>query len=122
MKIFFTADIHWVTPWKTQSLQEVERQWIQAEADLLVVVGDLAEGSQARETCKSLRKIAGDKTVAIILGNHDYWIRSKAARKYQEIEEVSEKHWGPATQEYGIHFLENENYEKFNISKKIHFR
>jgi predicted MPP superfamily phosphohydrolase len=109
MKIFFTADIHWVTPWKTRSLQKIEHQWKSANADLLVVVGDLAEASCAGETCKLLRKIARDKPVAIVLGNHDYWLGPKTRRKYENIEEVEERYWIPATKDYGIHFLQREN-------------
>jgi predicted MPP superfamily phosphohydrolase len=109
MKIFFTADIHWVTPWKTRSIQKLEGQWKNANADLLVVVGDLAEASVARETCKLLRKIVGDKPVAIVLGNHDYWLGPKTRRKYKNIEEVEERYWVPATKDYGIHFLQREN-------------
>ncbi len=110
MKIFFTADIHWIGSWKSKSLFSLRDQWTKANADLLVVAGDLAVAYEARETCKLLRKIAGDKPIVVTLGNHDYWTGERFLRKGVNLEEVEDHYWIPAFKEFDIHFLDRGNY------------
>ena len=82
---------------------EVNGRRIDAEADVVVLAGDIHEGVQAPMWA---RQAFPDKEIVLVAGNHEfygrYWNRN--------LHKIREK-----SKQLGIHFLENESVELFGV-------
>lgn len=78
---------------------EVDGRRIDADADVIVLAGDIHEGSESAELA---RWTFPDKPIILVAGNHEFY-DGHWNRTLQEIREKS--------RELGIHFLENDSVE-----------
>lgn len=81
----------------------VEGRRIDADADVVVLAGDIHEGVQAPIWA---REAFPDKEIVLVAGNHEFYGRFWN-RNLRKIRETSEQ--------LGIHFLENEVVELFGV-------
>jgi predicted phosphodiesterase len=79
MKFLFSSDIHFGFSERTASIHESLRlkRLSSLDFDAVVIAGDLGTAKLAHleSACKFLRRLAGDRPVFVVLGNHDFWDR-----------------------------------------------
>lgn len=100
MKLLILSDLHNdIRPMSP----EVDGRRIDAEADVVVLAGDIHEGVQAPMWA---RQAFPDKEIVLVAGNHEFYGRywNRNLRKLRE-----------KSVQLGIHFLENDAVELFGV-------
>ena len=101
MKLLVLSDLH-VDIWQDEPLDPVahfESRRIDAEADVVVLAGDIHEGVQSPMWA---REAFPDKPIVLVAGNHEFY----GQHWHNNLNRIRQR-----SQELGIHFLENEVVE-----------
>ena len=110
MRILFTADLHLLRATRAGILKKV-RAWISCfRPDGLIIAGDIASASQASDALGDIRRSVPDETIAICLGNHDFWLHGDARNQCDDLSAVIDRYWVPAAQASDIILLDRENF------------
>ena len=77
MKFLYSSDIHFGFTERTSAIHESlrKRELSRLEFDAVIIAGDLGASKikHFEVACKFLRKVAGERPIFIVLGNHDFW-------------------------------------------------
>ena len=80
MKFLYSSDIHFGFSERTSAIHESlrKRELSLLEFDAIIIAGDLgsAKIGHFESACKFLRKVAGERPIFVVLGNHDFWDKS----------------------------------------------
>ena len=114
MKILFTADIHLNIPARHPRTElyayDVFKGIIDQEnPDVVVVAGDIGSPKRAADHLAEIRSLAGDRLLAITLGNHDFWLDSLGHAQYTSIDQAVTRYWQEPARDIGAVLLDREN-------------
>lgn len=80
MRILFSSDLHFGFTSRTSAIHESVRlrELGKLKFDAVFIAGDLgtARLKHLEAACRFLRRLAGDRPVVVVLGNHDFWDKS----------------------------------------------
>jgi Icc-related predicted phosphoesterase len=109
VKILFVADLHLLRATRGPILERLG-EWIrQHKPGALVVAGDLSSAAQADEVLEDLRGCFPNGTIAVCLGNHDFWLRDSVREAFKTLDDVIEIFWEPAAARHDVALLDVEN-------------
>jgi predicted phosphodiesterase len=114
MKILFTADLHLNIPARSRrtghtAFSAFAESVSEENPDAVVVAGDIGIPDRAAEYLGSVRKVVGDRPLAVCLGNHDFWVRQSDHPQFASLNEVAAKFWREPTRAAGAVLLDDEN-------------
>lgn len=108
MKITVITDIH-INKTDSEKLESFKSFIKELKADLLLISGDISSSSQEEFELafRSIREINPTIQVAIVKGNHDFWMEGNSHRSIAEIEAFHDE----VLKKYNIHYLQNNKLE-----------
>jgi predicted phosphodiesterase len=114
MNILFTADLHLNissrSPRTGRTAFDVFAEMVEMEGpDIVVVAGDIGTPAQASAHIKAIRKVVGDRVLAIALGNHDFWLGSTGHEQFSNLDQVVTRFWREPARDVGALLLDREN-------------
>ena len=116
MKILFTADLH-------LNIQSRSRQTGRTSFDLfaelvnkedpqvVVVAGDIGIPALAGQHLAAIRKVVGDRILAVALGNHDFWANGVQPSPFNTLDQIVTHFWQEPVREAGAVLLDRENLD-----------
>lgn len=108
MRILFLADLHLTPNFRETIVAQLKAIRGCYQPDAVVIAGDLATALSAAEACADVRQIFEVQPMALVGGNHDYWLGDWYERQLN-IEDVIEQYWRPAARQHGIVLLDETN-------------
>ena len=110
-RILFTSDLHMES--RLDAYDDFSECIQMENPDVVVVAGDIGSALNAQAHMRALREAAGDRPLAVCLGNHDYWIHSHedTDSQYPRLSSITEKFWAPAVKAVGATLLDQENQD-----------
>lgn len=116
MKLLLTADLHTNIPTRGfphgKTVREMFAESVAHERpDVIVIAGDLGTATNANYALRVIREAAGDVPVAVVLGNHDFWLPEERHDEFPSLTAVVEGVWKPLAETHGIHLLDSANLE-----------
>lgn len=116
MRILFTADLHLNIPARNprtgRTAFDVFAEHIASEnPDVVVVAGDIGSSAQASQHLAAIRNVAGDRALAIALGNHDFWVDRMGHAQYSTLDQVVTRFWREPTRDVDAILLDSENLD-----------
>lgn len=109
MRILFTADLHLLRATRDQTLKRLQLWIAVCKPEALVVAGDLSSASKAEEVFAALRTCFPEGTIAVCLGNHDFWLHDSVRSDFNSLEEVIASFWEPAAELFEVTLLDVTN-------------
>lgn len=106
MQILFLADLHLGVYSINGALRQIEAMLRESVAEVIVVAGDICLLQKSSEYLPRLKSLAPEKTWAICLGNHDYWIDDRPPKT---LAQIRRDYWIPACRKSGITLLDESN-------------
>ena len=113
-KILFTADLHLNIPARNQrtgrtALDTFAEILGEENPDAVVIAGDISMPDRAATHIAALRKVVGDRHLAVTLGNHDFWIKYGQAGSYNNLDQIVDEFWVKPCRDHGVTLLDREN-------------
>ena len=112
-KILFTADLHLNIETRSSRgltiLEEFAEAVEREKPDAVVIAGDLSTPSRAVPHIAAIRKAAGDRPLAVTLGNHDFWTGSVTGKDFHLLENTITEFWEKPCRDNGVVLLDREN-------------
>lgn len=108
MRLLFLADLHLASNFRSEILSQLKIIRDGYHPDAVVIAGDLATAQTAGAACADVRKIFDVQPLALVGGNHDYWLPDWR-EKQLNVEDVIEEYWKPAARQHGIVLLDKTN-------------
>ena len=112
-KILFTADLHVnidaVSVRGRNVLDELEETVEREYPDAVVIAGDLSTPAKAAIHIPWIRKVVGDRPLAVTLGNHDFWTGSVPGKDFHLIENTISEFWEKPCRANDVILLDREN-------------
>ena len=112
-KILFTADMHLNIETRSSRgltiLEEFAEAVEREKPDAVVIAGDLSTPSRAVPHIAAIRKAAGDRPLAVTLGNHDFWTGSVAGKDFHLLENTITEFWEKPCRDNNVILLDREN-------------
>ena len=114
MKILFTADLHLnISARSSRTVRtafDVFTELVALEnPEVVVIAGDIGTPLQAARHLVAIRNAVGDRVLAIALGNHDFWLDSRAHGQYSCLDQVVTQFWREPARDIGAVLLDREN-------------
>ena len=114
MKILFTADLHLNIPARSRrtghtAFSAFAESVSQENPDAVVVAGDIGIPGRSAEYLGAIRKVVGERPLAVCLGNHDFWVPQSEHREFASLNEVVAKYWREPARAAGAVLLDDEN-------------
>jgi len=113
MNLLFTADLHLNIAARSSNGRGVLGMFSEAvdreNPDAVVIAGDLSTPSRAATHLAAIRKVVGERPLAVTLGNHDFWTRSVYGKDFHFLENIITEFWETPCRDNGIVLLDREN-------------
>jgi len=114
MKILFAADLHLNIPDPSRrtgrtTFGAFAESVVAENPDAVVIGGDIGVPERAGDYLLAIRRVVGDRPLALCLGNHDFWVPPWMKSEFSSLQEVIERYWSFPAREVGAVLLDEGN-------------
>lgn len=121
MIILFTADLHMNigarSPRTGRTAFDAFAESVGREdPGAVVIAGDIGVPGFAARYLASIRKVVGERALAVALGNHDFWLDQSQHAQFACLGDVVDRYWREPCRDVGAALLDIENFETGDVA------